>query len=949
MPTRFPHWWKRIVQAFLTLLCWVPVLAQETMLRPEADLNSGLPSNAIRCLARDAENRLWIGTDNGLAILQADNAACKKITGDIGNASVWGLALLNNEVFVGTRFQGLYIFSRTDGRLIHRYPPAAISLIRKIKVFDKQVFILANGGTYLYSNDQLLPLPVTSKIDSDILIDMFSWNNNIYGLAYPTSEIVLYRDGAFEENAANEIFNGDSLLSAETYFSATTVGNQLILGSGSEPALHLMAVVIEKGVPVKTYSLPGYPDKSYVTWDIAAFGNKVVLAVGDTRNNNDGCLLLLDSRKPGLQKLETDYLSCLMLGKDGNNLYFGGLHKGLFLLRPFSGFQVLDRTAGTTLADDGRHVLEYRTGFIRKLDSSTGSGGRQVEVDNSDLHYKARVLLSGDTLFYFADREVKMYNVSSLRPLTEPGPFRVAVSALERLDSDIFIFPGYGKVLRYDLVRQRLSTLSGVESFIPVPKRFGDIIYLLNQEKGFSIIKKDTAYPLNCSDKSVAFAADFTVVGDSLFTLLRNTLFIYRVDTAHHRLLPGSTVCVDSLIEGFTPLWLISAQRKLYLVNEKGIVLFDPRRGEPVSYYYLGNYLAMGKPVTTVEGIILEAGNFTVSIPFRDIDHPPGTQDGFVLTLPGNVNERLPFYAGIQCADYLFENRFLKKMVITSGDQKVVVRYSIGNGFNFPGGLASGEYRLQVTGERSTMDKIVNIEIPLNRNPYFFIFVAILVMATAFFIIRAQLEKRELQKKLYENRLQILNQNLNPHFVFNSMNLISSLVLEEKYEEAVQVISDFSGLQRTYLEMNNRGEISLREELDFLEAYLNLQQLRFHVDSRFMYSVNIAPEVDAAAVMVPPFILQPLAENAIKYGIIGSPAAKRMIRIDVYGTDPVVISFEDNGPGVVAGMKGLGLGHRLLQERVQLFMKDKNKRVNFLAGLPALFSRGGYRVEIQIY
>lgn len=148
-----------------------------------------------------------------------------------------------------------------------------------------------------------------------------------------------------------------------------------------------------------------------------------------------------------------------------------------------------------------------------------------------------------------------------------------------------------------------------------------------------------------------------------------------------------------------------------------------------------------------------------------------------------------------------------------------------------------------------------------------------------------------------DNRLHILKQNLNPHFVYNSMNLISSLILEEKYDEAILVVSEFSKLQRSYLETNNKDVISLQEEIDFIEVYLKLQQRRFENDNSFIYNIKVEDNIDLRSIMVPPLILQPLVENAIKHGIIESKSNKRQISIEILGSRPIIIGIEDNGMG----------------------------------------------------
>ena len=149
------------------------------------------------------------------------------------------------------------------------------------------------------------------------------------------------------------------------------------------------------------------------------------------------------------------------------------------------------------------------------------------------------------------------------------------------------------------------------------------------------------------------------------------------------------------------------------------------------------------------------------------------------------------------------------------------------------------------------------------------------------------------------------------------------------------------------METNNKDSISLSEELNFLESYLKLQQTRFHHDHNFEYFIEVNSETSQNDIMVPPLILQPLAENAIKYGVIGSNAANKKIWVDVKGISPLIIGIEDNGEKVSTSNHGLGMGHKLVKERIELFTHEYKIPIQFYLDKPPIYGNG-YRVEIWI-
>lgn len=125
-----------------------------------------------------------------------------------------------------------------------------------------------------------------------------------------------------------------------------------------------------------------------------------------------------------------------------------------------------------------------------------------------------------------------------------------------------------------------------------------------------------------------------------------------------------------------------------------------------------------------------------------------------------------------------------------------------------------------------------------------------------------ELQTTQLEARLAQTRLQVLKFQLQPHFLFNTLNTISELVYKDP-ESADRMITNLSDLLRLSLEKLEVQEVSLQQELDFLQKYVEIEQMRFH--DRLKIEMNVAPETLDA--VVPNMILQPLVENSIKHGI----------------------------------------------------------------------------------
>ncbi len=169
--------------------------------------------------------------------------------------------------------------------------------------------------------------------------------------------------------------------------------------------------------------------------------------------------------------------------------------------------------------------------------------------------------------------------------------------------------------------------------------------------------------------------------------------------------------------------------------------------------------------------------------------------------------------------------------------------------------------------------------------------------------VRLQSHAAELQAQLAEARLSSLRTQLNPHFLFNTLNTVSALV-ERDPRGVRRMIARLSELLRATLEGGTEQEIPLRRELDLLRRYLDILQIRFQ--GRLETSVDCEPGL--ADALVPNLILQPLVENAIKHGVGRAEGCGRIeVRARRSGTE-LILSVRDTGAG------GGGNGHRVPPE-----------------------------------
>ncbi|MBK6976442.1 MAG: histidine kinase [Cytophagaceae bacterium] len=157
-------------------------------------------------------------------------------------------------------------------------------------------------------------------------------------------------------------------------------------------------------------------------------------------------------------------------------------------------------------------------------------------------------------------------------------------------------------------------------------------------------------------------------------------------------------------------------------------------------------------------------------------------------------------------------------------------------------------------------------------------------------------------KEAAEMKQRLLRAQLNPHFLFNSLNSIQRLYVEGKTHIANDFIADFAQLMRDILEKTGRTLIPVYEEMDFIEAYLSLEKRR--LGDKFDYEILLSDEVRNGDYNIPSFIVQPLVENALLHGILPkNERGKIEVKVETLSNVSLEISVKDNGVGYYSGKK----------------------------------------------
>lgn len=253
--------------------------------------------------------------------------------------------------------------------------------------------------------------------------------------------------------------------------------------------------------------------------------------------------------------------------------------------------------------------------------------------------------------------------------------------------------------------------------------------------------------------------------------------------------------------------------------------------------------------------------------------------------------------------------------------------------------LPPGEYTFMVdvsTDGLHWLDEPLSISF-LIRQPFwatnwFLIAVVLVIGLFVFGLVRRRIKtiqaRADLMQKAEEYKQVALRTQMNPHFIFNSLNSIQQFIALKDEKSALIYLSKFSRLIRLILDHSRRGIIPIADELKALNFYLELESLR--ADGKFEFEVSMDPEIEGETTMIPGLLIQPIVENAIWHGLMPREQGGQLKVHFGRQEKMILVTIEDNGIGREASQKANAnkkknhnsVGLKNLQERLQVFSKE---------------------------
>lgn len=356
-------------------------------------------------------------------------------------------------------------------------------------------------------------------------------------------------------------------------------------------------------------------------------------------------------------------------------------------------------------------------------------------------------------------------------------------------------------------------------------------------------------------------------------------------------------------------------------LNQKPVVLFSSKDWSN-SRYDMDEYATKHPEITFI--LLNEGSNFDLWKEWNDRAAPVANQ----LFLE---NDSLNL-------EDIFQQNILKYIIYSASGKRISIENSLSKA------VSTAKESLNPVPKELNKSTMMGI-IWFLGGSLFVLFIALFAFKIR---TRRKMRKQEQEKRLQELQLSAIRAQMNPHFLFNSLNSVQNLIQKDRAHEAHLYLADFAGLIRKVLNNSQREEISLAEELETLNQYIHLEKLRFD----FEYELNVCEEIDQNNFMVPSMILQPIIENAITHGLQHKTGNKKLMVSVVKAGTNILISIEDNGIGLDAARKlktgSNGVGLKMNEERLKIMDEKYGGKYSFR--IVDLFEQGreGTRVEISI-
>jgi ligand-binding sensor domain-containing protein/anti-sigma regulatory factor (Ser/Thr protein kinase) len=880
------------------------------------NIENGAPSNEIYTLLQDYKGYIWIGSDAGIYRFNGINYEYF-YSSDLRARSATGLIQSQSGKIYGYNFAGQIFYIDQDTLHVLKSWKGPVNGLATDN--NGKVWISSQKGSY-YIDDNTLHL---TRHTSDLIKydnktgDAFTScirRDSIGNIYYQNAASIIERDQTGNEISTN-------------IHQSFEVSPILISSSKNDPWLFsLTELLVFRKLNGKWIK---YTDQRLLDLLKGRKPNTVTEIDGHLWINTHTGVIQFNLETGDSELFYPSIAFSVCMKDTEGNYWFSTLHYGL-LKMPSIEIRSWNRHSNQNTTEQLSHVVISEAGIF-----GAGTGGEILELSSKKktigVHKDGPQADIGMLHFDPIDKAIYYNKLSSVYALkngqsTLVNNFSRAVKDMHHSEDGYFLLSSQGiyftKKITADLLLENLIADGWYREICPSP--FG---------KGFFVAGNDGLLKLEYLQETWRFTKKLLPNKQVLSVSADNrnkTIYFLTFDGEIHRINPsGKRELFLSNLNTYRPVQLRIFNDKIYLATIKGVVQIDIHTSKTV-LLNTNN----GLPSNNIRHLALAkdtlwaaSGRGLICIPLTSFvkEHQPGKimDRGVKIDSIPYPTYQLPtlhhnelltlFMDGIS---YTSSGQFqLAYRIMGNNEEWILVPGELGK-IQIPR-LPSGELTIEVKmidhqGLDSTNTLIYKVKVlpPLWQRWWFYLLIFLSVTGTAylFFLVRIRkLRKKQrqvLKQVQLENELRLTQQNalkaqMSPHFLFNVLNSIKGYIYENDKKNAARYLSDFSSLVRKVLEFSSLPTVTLKQEIEALRLYIDLEAMLLQTD--FECSISIDKNLEPSCIHVPALLLQPYVENAFKHGLRHKKGEKKL-KIHARITDESVleISISDNGIGRAA-------------------------------------------------
>ncbi|MCH2235842.1 MAG: histidine kinase [Crocinitomicaceae bacterium] len=902
--------------------CWALLLFLSSLLSFGQQYNlinysvdEGLPSSQVTSINQDQDGYLWIGTETGLSKFDGLEFVNFSVADGLTDNKIEEILVRGRDIWVGTR-KGI---SHYENQEFKPYTFDEEIRVNDLLFLDEELLIAHDQGIIKFNKGLFEPYfldKISLKIRSLAFLNGVLYLGTPEGLfKFSNEELIRFDEPELDVNISDlEVSNdflyistyGDAVLTLNPMNNAVEVVSDRL---SSIREIHVVGNTIisstKNGAIIK-----GPSQDHFINDQNGLEVEQVKCSYLDSEGN-----FWIGSDGGGLVKFGGDAIVSFGV-KDGlssNAVMSISTHNDVHLFGTYNaGLTIYGRDI--EIVNEGNGLIDNRIWCVEshfnKIFLGTDDGvsfidedGKYSSLQDQFLNHKIRTILRVDSTIYFGGTKgIFILGHGEVKPRANTQDLNINKLVLH--NDEVYIGANTGLF--------KIDKTSGIIENIALPTN--DVNTVLSDSRGYLwvgtqnglyVLDGDLMFPIELDKNEFKSRQILGLLETKNRTVWVSTAFgVYNIGTTifnrHEQLLIRQFGKVEGIVNLECNLNAIyeDSDGFVWVGTSTGLCKIDPEKSDQL--------FELKSPRVQFTNLRLFLEEF-------DFDKFTKEPDSLGLmpkqiSLPYNKNHITFDFMGLNLKDPFSVSYDYRMIGLNdnwiSNQKDNYVTYSF---------LSPGEYTFQVRASNKNFEKSSIIEMGIIINPpfwrtwWFLVIMIGLIVLLLWQFFRARLrnlEREQRNEKLeFKNRLQLLEQrslnaSMNRHFIFNSLNSIQYYINSSDKRSANKYLTSFAKLIRMNLDSSVQHNfiVSLEEEIQRIELYLNLEKMRFN--EKFNYELVVDSELDLEGIQIPSMILQPFAENALIHGILPLDRPGK-ITINIYEEEgELVFEVVDDGIGI---------------------------------------------------